>query len=88
MKVLTKQNMVTMVVVFGAMIFGMVLAGGLGLTPKGQTSPEPSPAAPAVASTAGGLPSFADLAELVSPAVVTIESSAQENRSAWIHFSL
>ena len=82
MKVLTKQNLVTLVVVFGAIIFGMVLAGGLGLTPKGQTSPEPSPATPAVASvagqSAGGLPNFADLAELVSPAVVTIEASTFE----------
>lgn len=82
MNILTKQNVVTLVVVFGAMIFGMVLAGGLGLTPKGQTSPEPSPATPAAASIAGqsalALPSFADLAEQVSPAVVTIEASTFE----------
>ena len=82
MNLLTKKNLVTLVIVFGAMIFGMVLAGGLGLTPKGQTSPEPSPDAELTASAAsqiaGGLPSFADLAEQVSPAVVTIEASTFE----------
>ena len=45
MNVFTKKNLVALAIVFGAMIFGMVLAGGLGLTPKGQTSPEPSPVA-------------------------------------------
>lgn len=78
----TKQHLLTLVIVFGAVIFGMVLAGGLGLTPKGQTSPEPSPATPAAAASSGfssvGLPSFADLAEHVSPAVVSIEASTFE----------
>lgn len=79
MNVFTKKNLVTLAIVFGAMIFGMVLAGGLGLTPKGQTSPEPSPvAASTVGQSASGLPSFADLAEQVSPAVVTIEASTFE----------
>ncbi|MGB5401520.1 MAG: Do family serine endopeptidase [Thermoanaerobaculia bacterium] len=79
MNVFTKQNVVTLAVIFGAIIFGMVLAGGLGLTPKGQTSPEPSPAAASIAGqSAAGLPSFADLAEQVSPAVVTIEASTFE----------
>ena len=78
----TKQHLLTLVIVFGAVIFGMVLAGGLGLTPKGQTSPEPSPTTPAAATSSGfssvGLPSFADLAEHVSPAVVSIEASTFE----------
>ena len=85
MNLFTKQNLVTLVIVFGAVIFGMVLAGGMGLTPRGQTSPEPDPAAPVQASSAGqvgaGLPSFADLAEQVSPAVVTIEASTFERTS-------
>jgi serine protease Do len=78
----SKQHLVTLVIVFGAVIFGMVLAGGLDLTPRGRTSPDPSPATPAVAADAAhgasGLPSFADLAEQVSPAVVTIEASTFE----------
>ena len=49
MNLFTKQNLITLVIVFGAVIFGMVLAGGMGLTPKGQTSPEPTPPAPAQA---------------------------------------
>jgi serine protease Do len=77
-----KRNLITLVAVFAAMIFGMVLAGGLGLTPGGQTSPEPFPPAPeateVTAFSGSGLPSFADLAERVSPAVVTIEASSFE----------
>jgi serine protease Do len=67
--------------VFGAVVFGMVLAGGLGVTPPGGSAPAASPAAPAsaagpaVASAAiQGIPSFADLAEQVLPAVVSIEA--------------
>lgn len=64
------------VLVFGAMIFGMVLAGGLDLTVHGESTPQQVPAAPVAAI--GGFPSFADLAEVVEPAVVTIVSSTIE----------
>jgi len=75
-----KRRFLTVVVVFGAMIFGMVLAGGLDLTPSSISAPdEPDPQPVSTQSAApAGYPSFADLAESVSPAVVTIEASSFE----------
>jgi serine protease Do len=62
-------------------VFGMVLAGGLNLTPPGATTPAASAAAaspaagPAIApGPIRNLPSFADLADQVLPAVVSIEA--------------
>lgn len=69
---------VSALVLFGAVIFGMVLASGLSLTPSASTEgaagqgPQ-SPASPP--SAAGGLPDFADLAEAVLPAVVSVQAS-------------
>ena len=62
----------TLVLVVAATIFGMVLAGGFDLTPSGfaQESGETMVKVTPVA----GLPSFADLAEAVSPAVVSIQA--------------
>jgi len=57
---------------FGAMIFGMVLAGGSDLTPASLAAPDAAGPV-AVAPPNGGLPSFADLAAAVSPAVAFIE---------------
>lgn len=76
----SKRNFLTLVVVFGAVIFGMVLAGGLDMTPVSVSSPDdPDPQPVTVApSTNVQFPSFADLAEQVSPAVVTIEASSFE----------
>jgi serine protease Do len=71
----------TLAMLVGAVVFGMVLAGGLDLTPAGNAAPEA--AAGAVSAPAGaaqaapayaGLPSFADLADRVVPAVVSIDS--------------
>ena len=67
----------------------MVLAGSLDLTPPSASDPEPEPApAQATASaepvpmaTADGLPSFADLADRVSPAVVSIAATTFERRA-------
>jgi len=76
-----KRKFLTMAVVFGAMVFGMVIAGGLDLTPTSvgaPDGPDPQPVTQQSAS-AGPLPSFADLAERVSPAVVTIETSSFES---------
>ncbi len=76
------RTLVTLLLVFGATVFGMVLAGGLNLTVPGVGAPEPAPApndqqvavAPLV-----GVPSFADLVETVSPAVISIEASSFES---------
>ncbi len=75
------RQFVTLLLVFGALAFGLVLAGGLEITPPGIAAPEPqaptstaSTPAPAALPLAGGLPSFADLAESVSPSVVSIEA--------------
>ncbi len=69
----------TLVLVFAAMVFGMVLAGGMNLTPVTVAEPEPAAARP-LAGTAPitGLPSFADLVEQVSPAVVSIRATTIE----------
>jgi len=63
----------------------MVLAGALDLGPQGHASPVASAAgevasSPAAAATAG-LPSFADLAERVLPAVVSIDAQTIEKES-------
>jgi len=75
-----KRRFLTVAVVFGAVVFGMVIAGGLDLTPTSVSAPdEPDPQpVPVQPGTAAALPSFADLAESVSPAVVTIEASSFE----------
>jgi serine protease Do len=78
----------TLSLVAAAVAFGMVLAGGMGVTTPSESAPEQEQpvrvpqrvAAPAATS----FPSFADLAEAVSPAVVsiasvTIEESAERD---------
>ena len=74
------RRFVSASLVFGAVIFGMVLAGGLDWTPAGYSSSLTDRAGTAVevdpsAATAG----FADLAEAVSPAVVTIRTVTFED---------
>jgi serine protease Do len=74
----------TFLLVLGAVVFGMVLAGGLGMTMPGMTQQSDSAlsATKAAETTAAaavrGLPSFADLAEAVDPAVVSIQASTIE----------
>jgi len=62
-----------------AAVFGMVLAGVLDLDPPGWATPVAA-AAPAAAAVGGtsSLPSFADLAEQVLPAVVSIDAQTIE----------
>lgn len=76
MKQVSHRGWAPLVLVFGAMIFGMVLAGGLDLTAPSESTPQQVALAPA--GVAAGFPSFADLAEAVEPAVVTIVSSTIE----------
>lgn len=60
----------------GAVVFGMILAGSLDLT-RGASAQKgsPAPAAAARPAALGGLPSFADIAEQVMPAVVSVRST-------------
>lgn len=70
------QTTWTVLLVASAVIFGMVLAGGTELVPASNAE-EPSASAVKVSpsTVAGTLPSFADLAEAVSPAVVLIQAT-------------
>lgn len=71
------RQITTASLVVGAVAFGMVLAGGLKMTPASQSA-APSLAASQVAganTATHGLPSFADLAEAVDPAVVSIQAA-------------
>ncbi|HEX5759411.1 MAG TPA: Do family serine endopeptidase [Thermoanaerobaculia bacterium] len=74
------RNFVTALLVVGAVVFGMVLAGGLDMTAPGLTAPEMSLSATqaAATSTLRNLPSFADLAEAVEPAIVSIQAATIE----------
>jgi serine protease Do len=66
--------------VLGAVVFGMVLAGGLQLTLPGMADPQVALSATQVAATTPGaiIPSFADLAQAVDPAVVSIQAATIE----------
>ncbi|HZF12362.1 MAG TPA: Do family serine endopeptidase [Thermoanaerobaculia bacterium] len=83
------HHVATTLLVVGAVIFGMVLAGGLQLTVPGMTAPQTSTLSAtqlvansgAAATSARGLPSFADLAEAVDPAVVSIQAATIEKAS-------
>ncbi len=74
----------TVALVFGAMIFGMILAGGMDLiTPSINAQPASLQDSGAVkVQPMGGLPSFADLVEVVSPAVVSIQVTTIEEGSS------
>lgn len=73
------RQSLTVVLVFAAMVFGMVLAGGMDLTPESRAEPTPAAVRPlAGVPPVAGLPSFADLVEAVSPAVVSIRATTIE----------
>ena len=74
------RQLFTLLLVFGAMVFGMVLAGGIDITTPSVGAPDQREAEPVAAATAGyaGLPNFAELVERVGPAVVSIEARAFE----------
>jgi serine protease Do len=69
------RNVQVAVMVVAAVAFGMVVAGGLGWTGVGLAA-EDAPGPQAVAGVAGGLPGFAQLADAVGPAVVSIRADA------------
>jgi serine protease Do len=72
----------TLVLLFAAVVFGMVLAGGLQMTPQSQASASAPAQAQAPASSqsyvGNGLTGFADLADAVAPAVVSIDAATIE----------
>jgi serine protease Do len=77
-----RRQITTFLLVLGAVVFGMVLAGGLNLTVPGATA-ESTLSATQIAGTNApitSLPSFADLAQAVDPAVVSIQAATIESR--------
>ncbi len=66
----------TLVLVAAAVVFGMVLASSAELTSFAAAEPQPV----RVAAATSVVPSFADLAEAVSPTVVSIEATSFETR--------
>ncbi|HEX4966293.1 MAG TPA: Do family serine endopeptidase [Thermoanaerobaculia bacterium] len=80
----SKRNLATFLLVLGAVIFGMVLAGGLQLTVPGAADQEDSnlSATKMASQHLTSLPSFADLAEAVEPAVVSIQAATIEKAPA------
>jgi len=81
-----KRHLATFLLVLGAVVFGMVLAGGLQLTLPGMAADSDvalsathiASSKPAIAT----LPSFADLAQAVDPAVVSIQAATIEKGGA------
>ncbi|HEY9421257.1 MAG TPA: Do family serine endopeptidase [Thermoanaerobaculia bacterium] len=80
MSTIQKRNLATVLLVLGAVVFGMVLAGGLQWTvPSAAQEVNASLSATRLAAQSSTtLPSFADLAEAVDPAVVSIQAATIE----------
>ena len=78
-----RRQITTFMLVLGAVVFGMVLAGGLNLTVPGRTDAAATLSATQIAGNNApitSLPSFADLAQAVDPAVVSIQAATIEDR--------
>ncbi|MEM7048062.1 MAG: Do family serine endopeptidase [Acidobacteriota bacterium] len=73
------RHFFTFMLVVGAVVFGMVLAGGLQITPVGNAAVTGAGNAITV-SAPGGTLGFADLAEAVEPAVVSIAAATFEEQ--------
>jgi serine protease Do len=79
------RNLATFLLVLGAVVFGMVLAGGLQMTVPSQAAEQDqnySATRLAAQHATATLPSFADLAEAVEPAVVSIQAATIEKAPA------
>jgi serine protease Do len=74
----SRRQTLTFATLLGAVVFGMVLAGALELGPQGHAAPSGSGAAEPQSLATGVLPSYADLAERVLPAVVSIDAQTIE----------
>jgi serine protease Do len=84
----TKQFRLTtlIAVALAAMALGMVLTGGLGLTPEGAAEhasggPQTSAQATPPAAMGAGYPNFADLAERVTPSVISVMTTDTVDRN-------
>jgi serine protease Do len=77
-----RRQAVSFALILGAVAFGMVLAGGLDLTvPTSAQDSEPIvPQGVVGPEGGGGLPSFANLAEAVEPAVASVQTSTIRER--------
>ncbi len=77
-----KRQAISFAMILGAVVFGMVLAAGLDLTvPTSAQSSEPIVPQGVVGEGAGGgLPSFANLAAAVEPAVASVQTSTIRER--------
>ncbi len=77
----------TFALLFAAVLFGVVVAGGSDLTPAGVAAPatqqgeQPLRSPVAMPGNGSYLPSFADLAERALPAVVSIDAQTIERRA-------
>src|SRR3954453_4931651 len=80
----SKQILPLFLLVLGAVIFGRVFAGGLQLTVPGAAEQDTSSlsATKMASHHLSALPSFADLAEAVDPAVVSIQAATIEKTPA------
>jgi serine protease Do len=70
----TKRALSFSVLIAAAVVFGMVVAGSVNVTPRSEAQRE-APAARSTRTTAVGGPSFADIAEEAMPSVVSITST-------------
>jgi serine protease Do len=78
-----RRQITTFMLVLGAVVFGMVLAGGLNLTVPGRAETASTLSATQIAGNNApitSLPSFADLAQAVDPAVVSIQAATIQDR--------
>ena len=79
MKSQLTRPFVTFSAIAAAVVFGMVLASGLGITTPSDSAPNQEQpvrvSQQVLAPVTSGLPGFADLAEAVSPAVVAVAST-------------
>jgi serine protease Do len=84
----TKRILSTMAIVIASVVFGIVISADLGLMRKSSAQPAPIQTSSSTNATVTSvtIPSFADIAARVAPAVVSITStevikaSAQQNR--------
>jgi|CXWL01.1.fsa_nt_gi serine protease Do len=81
METARSRQVTTLALLFGAMVFGMVLAGGLSFTPASHSEPPPQAPSPSASYVGNGLTGFADLADAVAPAVVSIDAATIEKGS-------
>ncbi len=80
----TKRALSFSALIGAAVVFGMVVAGSVNVTPRSEAQREITPAASRPHAGSVLLPSFADIAQEVMPSVVSITSTdiVKGNRAA------